>query len=54
MLAGARFYADNLIEHQPGEAPILTATKKWLDQYFKGQKPTFTPLLRPSGTPFHL
>ena len=34
------------------ETEILTQTKKWLDIYFSGQEPTFTPPLHPVGSPF--
>lgn len=53
-LASERFYADNLTEHQLGQTPVLNSIKKWLDQYFSGQKTTFTPPLHPNGTPFQL
>ena len=34
------------------ETEILTETKKWLDIYFSGQEPTFTPPLHPVGSTF--
>ena len=30
----------------------LTEAKKWLDIYFSGEKPTFTPPLHPAGSTF--
>ena len=32
--------------------PVFEETRRWLDMYFSGQTPDFTPQLRPSGTPF--
>lgn len=34
------------------ETPILTEAKGWLDIYFSGKKPDFTPPLHPAGSPF--
>ena len=31
---------------------ILTDTKRWLDIYFSGKEPDFTPTLHPMGSPF--
>jgi methylated-DNA-[protein]-cysteine S-methyltransferase len=32
--------------------PVFTQTEEWLNAYFNGRKPTFTPPLAPKGTPF--
>lgn len=32
--------------------PVFEETCRWLDLYFAGEKPQFTPLLAPQGTPF--
>jgi len=32
--------------------PVFEESRKWLDVYFSGQAPDFTPLLRPAGTAF--
>ena len=32
--------------------PVFDETRRWLDLYFAGEKPDFTPLLAPKGTPF--
>ncbi len=32
--------------------PVLDATRRWLDSYFKGEKPDFTPQMAPFGTLF--
>ena len=34
------------------ETPILTEAKRWLDIYFTGKKPDFTPPLHPIGSAF--
>lgn len=34
------------------ETPVLTQAKTWLDLYFSGQNPTFTPPLHPAGSFF--
>lgn len=50
---GEKYYADALPrEHIERETPILTDTKRWLDVYFTGREPDFTPLLHPTGSPF--
>ena len=41
--------ADNCTETN---TPILSETKRWLDIYFSGKQPDFTPPLHPSGTAF--
>lgn len=39
--------------HLPeGEPPVFAAAKKWLDAYFSGKSPDFTPPLLLEGTPF--
>ena len=50
---GGRYYAETLPEeHVERETPILTDTKRWLDVYFTGREPDFTPPLHPAGSPF--
>ena len=34
------------------EMPILKETKRWLDIYFSGKEPEFTPSLHPEGSEF--
>ncbi len=39
-----KFYADNLPKVcEEKELPVFTQTKKWLDIYFSGKNPDFTP-----------
>ena len=50
---GGRYYAETLPEeHVERETPILMDTKRWLDIYFTGREPDFTPPLHPTGSPF--
>ena len=50
---GAKYYADNLPEkHAANETPILAEVRRWLDIYFDGRKPDFTPPLNPIGSRF--
>lgn len=50
---GEKYYADNLpAEHAAAETPILSAAVRWLDCYFSGKEPDFTPPLHPIGSPF--
>lgn len=51
---GQKHYADVLDKanvEQPN-LPVFTQTRRWLDIYFSGQKPDFTPLLKAKGSPF--
>ena len=50
---GQRLYASTL--SQPCEErliPVLEQAICWLEQYFSGKAPEFTPPLAPKGTPF--
>jgi methylated-DNA-[protein]-cysteine S-methyltransferase len=50
---GQKYFANTLPdEHIPQETGILTKAKKWLDIYFSGEEPTFTPPLHPTGSTF--
>ncbi len=37
-----------------GSSPVLVSVKQWLDAYFSGEAPTFTPPLHLIGTPFQM
>ena len=52
--AGQKYYAARLpAEREEKELPIFTQTKKWLDIYFTGSAPDFTPPLSMDGiSPF--
>lgn len=48
-----KYFARNLDpEHKPGDLPALKETCSWLEVYFSGIEPTFTPPLHIIGTPF--
>ena len=50
---GQKYFAHTLTGEQiPKETPVLAEAKKWLDIYFSGEKPTFTPPLHPAGSTF--
>lgn len=53
--AGQKHFAATLpAEHEEKMLPIFKETSEWLDRYFNGHDPGFTPTLRPTGTPFRL
>ncbi len=41
-------------EHEEKNLPVFERTKQWLDIYFSGIEPDFTPSLHMIGTPFQL
>ena len=48
-----RYFADVLDgEHEEREAPVFEQTRRWLDVYFKGREPDFTPPIELRGTAF--
>ena len=50
---GQKYYANALPSaHTEREMPVHTVVKRWLDTYFGGKEPDFTPPLHPCGTPF--
>ncbi len=50
---GQKYFASSLgAEQQEVENAILTQTKQWLDLYFSGKEPHFTPPLHFTGTAF--
>ena len=50
---GEKYFAKTLPdEHIPQETEVITKTKKWLDVYFTGEEPQFTPPLHPVGSEF--
>ena len=43
---GQKYFGDNLRgEYQEKDLPVFEQTKKWLDIYFSGKAPDFTPPL---------
>ncbi len=49
---GQKYYADTIKEEVEKELPIFNQTKKWLDEYFKGQNPKIALPLKPQGSNF--
>ena len=50
---GQKYFANTLPEdYVPQETKILTEAKKWLDVYFSGEEPKFTPPLHPTSSVF--
>ena len=50
---GQSYFADTLPTEQIAqETPILTQAREWLDEYFSGKEPDFTPTRHPIGSPF--
>ena len=50
---GEKYFADNLpAEHTEKETPILAEAARWLDIYFGGKEPDFTPPLHPASSAF--
>ena len=50
---GAKCCAAQLpAQHSEREMPVLSEAMRWLDVYFSGKDPVFTPPLHISGSPF--
>ena len=50
---GQKYFARDLpAERVEQNTPVLSEAKRWLDIYFAGQEPDFTPPLHPVGTAF--
>ena len=50
---GQKYFARTLPEEQLlKETPVLTETRHWLNIYFSGEEPAFTPPLHPAGSAF--
>lgn len=50
---GQKYFANTLPDESIAqETEILTETKEWLDVYFSGEEPKFTPPLHPTGSTF--
>ncbi len=50
---GQKYFARGLgAETAEGETPALAAAWRWLDTYFSGSEPDFTPTLHPIGSAF--
>lgn len=50
---GQKYFARDLSdERTEQETPVLTEARRWLDIYFTGKEPDFTPPLHPVGSAF--
>ena len=50
---GQKYFANTLPEERISqETPVLKQAKHWLDIYFSGKEPEFTPPLHPTGSAF--
>ena len=50
---GQKYFARTLPkEYAESETPVLCEAKRWLDIYFSGREPDFTPPLHPVGSAF--
>ena len=50
---GQKYFARNLpTERTEQETSVLAEAKRWLDIYFSGREPDFTPPLHPIGSAF--
>ena len=50
---GQKYFGNTLPDkHIPQETETLAEAKKWLDVYFSGEEPKFTPPLHPIGSVF--
>ena len=51
---GQKHFAATLTNetYEDSDLPVFEQTRKWLDLYFAGECPDFTPPLAPQGTPF--
>lgn len=52
---GQKYFGANLPEeYNTKKLPIFEETKEWLDLYFQGKEPDFTPQLSLKGSPFRM
>ncbi len=52
---GQKYFAASLgTEHEEKRLPVLERTMAWLDCYFRGENPGFTPPMHVTGSPFRV
>jgi O-6-methylguanine DNA methyltransferase len=50
---GQKYFGSTLEKaHEPKDLPVFSQAAEWLDLYFSGKDPMFTPPLSLNGTPF--
>lgn len=47
-----KFNASKDSAYEKKETPFISEAKRWLDVYFQGKEPDFTPTMHVTGTPF--
>ena len=53
LFEGQKYFARDLSDERiEQETPVLAEAKRWLDIYFTGKAPDFTPTLHPIGSAF--
>ena len=53
--AGQKYYGETLsAEHEEKDLSVFSQTRSWLDCYFRGEDPSFTPPLYLHSSPFRL
>ena len=52
--AGQKHFAPGLTQAREQDTPVLAAAGRWLDLYFAGRRPHFTPPLHLTGTEFRM
>ena len=56
-LTALRFLSGDCVARDitaPPELPVFALTARWLDEYFRGGIPAFTPPLKLTGSPFRM
>ena len=52
---GQKYFASTLgADYKEENLPVFAEAKRWLDMYFSGMEPDFTPLLCLNGSPFRM
>ena len=52
---GQKYFASTLgADYKEENLPVFTEVKRWLDIYFSGREPDFTPPLALNGSPFRM
>ena len=49
---GQKYFADSLVEFEEKNLPVFELTDRWLNIYFGGSEPDFTPPVKMNTTPF--
>ena len=52
--SGQKYFMQGAENAKKGNSAVFAQTKKWLDIYFSGKEPSFTPPIEPGGSEFRL